>query len=35
MAARSRDKVVEQIIEELIRMKYVSQSGTKVSYHLA
>ena len=26
---------VEQIIEDLIRMKYVSQSGTKVTYHLA
>lgn len=25
---------VEQIIDDLIRLKYVSQSGTKVSYHL-
>jgi hypothetical protein len=29
------DKVVEQLIGELIRLKYVSQSGTKVSYHLS
>lgn len=29
------DTAVEQIIDDLIRMKYVSQSGTKVSYHLA
>ena len=29
------DSAVEQIIDELIRMKYVSQDGTKVSYHLA
>lgn len=28
------DKVVEQLIDELIRLKYVSQSGAKVSYHL-
>ena len=28
------DKVVEQLIDELIRLKYVSQSGSKVSYHL-
>jgi hypothetical protein len=28
------DKVCEQLIDELIRLKYVSQSGTKVSYHL-
>jgi PIN domain-containing protein len=28
------DKVVEQLIDELIRLKYVSQSGTKVTYHL-
>ena len=28
------DGTVEQLIEELIRLKYVSQSGTKVSYHL-
>jgi len=26
---------VEQIIDELIRMKYVSQDGNKVAYHLA
>jgi hypothetical protein len=25
---------VEQLIDDLIRLKYVSQSGTKVSYHL-
>lgn len=29
------EKVVEQLIDELIRLKYVSQSGTKVSYHLS
>ena len=29
------DGAIEHIIDELIRMKYVSQSGTKVSYHLA
>jgi len=29
------DKVVEQLIDELIRLKYVSQSGTKVAYHLS
>jgi hypothetical protein len=29
------DGAVEQIIDDLIRMKYVSQSGSKVSYHLA
>jgi PIN domain len=29
------DKVVEQLIDELIRLKYVSQSGPKVSYHLS
>ena len=29
------DAAIEHIIDELIRMKYVSQSGTKVSYHLA
>jgi hypothetical protein len=29
------DKVVEQLIDELIRLKYVSQSGSKVSYHLS
>lgn len=28
------DKAVEQLIDELIRLKYVSQSGSKVSYHL-
>jgi hypothetical protein len=28
------DKIVEQLIDELIRLKYVSQSGPKVSYHL-
>ena len=28
------DKVVEQLIDELIRLKYVSQAGPKVSYHL-
>jgi hypothetical protein len=26
---------VEQIVDELIRLKYVSQSGTKVEYHLS
>jgi hypothetical protein len=29
------DTAVEQIIDDLIRLKYVTQSGTKVSYHLA
>ena len=29
------DDAVELIIDDLIRMKYVSQVGTKVSYHLA
>jgi hypothetical protein len=29
------DSAIEHIIDELIRMKYVSQSGSKVSYHLA
>jgi hypothetical protein len=29
------DTAIEQLIEELIRMKYVTQSGTKVSYHLS
>jgi hypothetical protein len=29
------DKAVEMLIDELIRLKYVSQSGSKVSYHLA
>jgi len=29
------DAAIEHIIDELIRMKYVSQSGPKVSYHLA
>lgn len=29
------EKVVEQLIDELIRLKYVSQSGTKVAYHLS
>lgn len=29
------DKIVEQLIDELIRLKYVSQSGTKVAYHLS
>ncbi|HUQ11990.1 MAG TPA: PIN domain-containing protein [Steroidobacteraceae bacterium] len=29
------DKVVEQLIDELIRLKYVSQAGPKVSYHLS
>jgi hypothetical protein len=28
------DKAVEQLIDELIRLKYVSQSGPKVNYHL-
>ena len=28
------EKVVEQLIDELIRLKYVSQSGSKVAYHL-
>ena len=28
------DSAIEQLIEELIRLKYVSQSGNKVSYHL-
>ena len=28
------DSAIEQLIEELIRLKYVSQSGHKVSYHL-
>lgn len=28
------DKQVEQLIDELIRLKYVSQSGSKVAYHL-
>jgi hypothetical protein len=29
------DKAVEQLIDELIRLKYVSQSGQKVSYHFS
>jgi hypothetical protein len=29
------EKVVEQLIDELIRLKYVSQSGPKVAYHLS
>jgi hypothetical protein len=29
------DKVIEQLIDELIRLKYVSQAGPKVSYHLS
>jgi hypothetical protein len=29
------DATIEGLIEELIRLKYVSQSGNKVSYHLA
>jgi hypothetical protein len=29
------DKIVEQLIDELIRLKYVSQSGPKVAYHLS
>jgi hypothetical protein len=29
------DDAVELIIDDLIRLKYVSQVGTKVSYHLA
>jgi hypothetical protein len=29
------DSAIEQLIEELIRMKYVTQSGTKVTYHLS
>jgi hypothetical protein len=29
------DAAIEHIIDELIRMKYVSQAGTKVNYHLA
>ena len=28
------DKTVEHLIDELIRFKYVSQTGSKVSYHL-
>jgi hypothetical protein len=28
------DKAVEALIDELIQLKYVSQSGTKVAYHL-
>jgi hypothetical protein len=28
------DNAIEQLIEELIRLKYVSQSGNKVTYHL-
>jgi len=29
------DSAIEQLIEDLIRMKYVTQSGTKVSYNLS
>jgi hypothetical protein len=29
------ESVVEQLIDELIRLKYVTQSGTRVSYHLS
>ena len=29
------DSAIEQLIEELIRMTYVTQSGTKVTYHLS
>jgi hypothetical protein len=29
------DAAVEQVIEELIRLKFVTQSGTKVSYNLS
>jgi hypothetical protein len=29
------DADIEKVIDELIRLKYVSQSGTRVSYHLA
>jgi hypothetical protein len=29
------DTAIDQLIEELIRLKYVTQSGTKVSYHLS
>ena len=29
------DNAIEQLIDELIRLKYVTQSGNKVSYHLA
>jgi hypothetical protein len=29
------DKVVEQLIDELIRLKYVSQTGAKVNHHLS
>jgi hypothetical protein len=29
------DKTVALIIDELVRLKYVSQNGTKVSYHLS
>jgi hypothetical protein len=29
------DKTVALIIDELVRLKYVSQDGTKVSYHLS
>ena len=28
------EATIEQLIDELIRLKYVSQSGTKVTYHL-
>jgi len=28
------DSAIEQVIDELIRLKYVSQSGNRVSYHL-
>ena len=29
------DSSIEQLIDELIQLKYVSQSGTRVSYHLS
>jgi hypothetical protein len=29
------DNAIEQLIEDLIRMKYVTQNGTKVTYHLS
>jgi hypothetical protein len=29
------DSAIEQLIEDLIRMKYITQSGTKVSYNLS
>jgi hypothetical protein len=29
------DSAIEQLIDELIQLKYVTQSGTRVSYHLS